>query len=68
MLIGKGLGLPRTTTKLLVDKLGGFEKTIEDKVIEFERSKFNVYPAFILDDNKEKFLNLINETIFNKEQ
>lgn len=35
VLIGKGLGLPKTTTKLLVDKLGGFEKTIEDKVMEF---------------------------------
>ena len=35
VLICKGLGLPKATTHLLVDKLGGFEKSIEDKAIEY---------------------------------
>lgn len=39
VLICKGLNLPKVTTKRLVDKLGGFEKTIEDKAIEFIMDK-----------------------------
>ena len=44
-----------------------FTRTINDKVVEFDRAKFDIHPAFVLDDNKDKFLNLINETIYNKE-
>lgn len=44
-----------------------FTRTVNEKIIEFERAKFNIHPAYILDDNKDRFLNTINETIFNKE-
>jgi tRNA(His) 5'-end guanylyltransferase len=41
-----------------------FSRVINDKIINFDRAKFDIHPAYILDDNKDKFLNLINETIY----
>lgn len=45
-----------------------FTRTVNENTVEFERAKFTVHPAYILDDNKDTFINLINETIFNKEK